>query len=399
VARAAAGPDGTVDPFGISIHPGSVFPFAASLSVALQVLVLPVIGALADRSHRKRLLLGFTAAGGALATTALFFVTAAAGNYLMGALLFIVANLFFGSSIVVYNSFLPEISSPEERDRVSSRGWALGYLGGGLLLLINMLMYAKATESNADIGFTVRTILASAGIWWALFTLIPMRLLPATAARSAEPLRLGLAFRQLVDTLLHARSYPQTLLFLVAYLTYNDAVQTVITMSSQFGQEELGLGIDVLMSAILLVQFVAIGGALVFERVAAWTTTKHAIMIAIVGWVAVLVMAYAAVRGTTDFYFMAAAIAIVLGGIQALSRSLFSQMIPVGREAEYFSLYEISDKGPSWIGPMVFGWTLTLTGSYRLAVLSLIVFLVIGFALLSAVNVERARREAGALKS
>jgi UMF1 family MFS transporter len=226
-----------------------------------------------------------------------------------------------------------------------------------------------------------------------------MRLLPATAARSAEPLRLGLAFRQLVDTLLHARSYPQTLLFLVAYLTYNDAVQTVITMSSQFGQEELGLGIDVLMSAILLVQFVAIGGALVFERVAAWTTTKHAIMIAIVGWVAVLVMAYAAVRGTTDFYFMAAAIAIVLGGIQALSRSLFSQMIPVGREAEYFSLYEISDKGTSWIGPMVFGWTLTLTGSYRLAVLSLIVFLVIGFALLSAVNVERARREAGALKS
>lgn len=399
VARAAAGPDGTVDPFGVPIHPGSVFPFAASLSVVLQVLLLPVIGALADRSHRKRTLLGATAAGGALATTALFFVTGAAGNYATGAVLFIIANLFFGSSIVVYNSFLPEISTVDERDAVSSRGWALGYLGGGLLLLINMLMYSSAVEAGSDLGVTVRTILASAGIWWALFTLIPMRLLPKAPARTTEPLRLGLAFRQLLDTLKHARAYPQTLLFLVAYLTYNDAVQTVITMSSQFGQEELGLGIDVLMSAILLVQFVAIGGALVFERVASWTSTKRAIQIAIVGWIVVLVMAYAAVRGSTDFYVMAAAIAIVLGGIQALSRSLFSQMIPTGREAEYFSLYEISDKGTSWIGPMVFGWTLTLTGSYRLAVLSLIIFLVIGLVLLSRVNVERAKQEAGALSS
>lgn len=397
VARASAGADGYVHPFGVALHPGSVFPFAASLAVALQVFVLPVIGALADRSHRKRFLLGATAGGGALATTMLFFVTADAGNYLLGALLFITANLFFGSSIVIYNSFLPDIATVEERDAVSSRGWALGYLGGGLLLLINMLMYASASDSGENVGLTVRTILASAGIWWALFTLVPLRLLPATPPRTAEPIRLRAAFRQLWDTLRHARTYPQTFLFLMAYLTYNDAVQTVITMSSQFGQEELGLGLDVLMSAILLVQFVAIGGSLLFERIARWTSTKRAIEIAIVGWITILVMAYVAVQGSTGFYIMAAAIAIVLGGIQALSRSLFSQIIPVGREAEYFSLYEISDKGTSWIGPMVFGWTLTLTGSYRLAVLSLISFLVIGFVLLTRVNVERARLEAGAL--
>jgi UMF1 family MFS transporter len=361
------------------------------------VFVLPVIGALADRSHRKRFLLGATAGGGALATTMLFFVTADAGNYLLGALLFITANLFFGSSIVIYNSFLPDVATVEERDAVSSRGWALGYLGGGLLLLINMLMYASASESGQNVGLTVRTILASAGIWWALFTLVPLRLLPSAPPRTAEPMRMRAAFRQLWDTLRHARTYPQTFLFLMAYLTYNDAVQTVITMSSQFGQEELGLGLDVLMSAILLVQFVAIGGSLLFERIARWTSTKRAIEIAIVGWITILVMAYVAVQGSTGFYIMAAAIAIVLGGIQALSRSLFSQIIPLGREAEYFSLYEISDKGTSWIGPMVFGWTLTLTGSYRLAVLSLIIFLVIGFVLLTRVNVERARLEAGAL--
>jgi UMF1 family MFS transporter len=375
VARASAGADGYVHPFG----------------------VLPVIGALADRSHRKRFLLGATAGGGALATTMLFFVTADAGNYLLGALLFITANLFFGSSIVIYNSFLPDVATVEERDAVSSRGWALGYLGGGLLLLINMLMYASASESGQNVGLTVRTILASAGIWWALFTLVPLRLLPSAPPRTAEPMRMRAAFRQLWDTLRHARTYPQTFLFLMAYLTYNDAVQTVITMSSQFGQEELGLGLDVLMSAILLVQFVAIGGSLLFERIARWTSTKRAIEIAIVGWITILVMAYVAVQGSTGFYIMAAAIAIVLGGIQALSRSLFSQIIPLGREAEYFSLYEISDKGTSWIGPMVFGWTLTLTGSYRLAVLSLIIFLVIGFVLLTRVNVERARLEAGAL--
>ena len=397
VARASAGADGYVHPFGLALHPGSVFPFAASLAVALQVLVLPVIGAIADRSHRKRFLLGATACGGALATTLLFFVTADAGNYLLGSLLFITANLFFGSSIVIYNSFLPDIATVEERDSVSSRGWALGYLGGGLLLLINMLMYASASDSGEDVGLTVRTILASAGIWWALFTLVPLRLLPSAPPRTAEPLRMRAAFRQLWDTLRHARTYPQTFLFLMAYLTYNDAVQTVITMSSQFGQEELGLGLDVLMSAILLVQFVAIGGSLLFERIARWTTTKRAIEIAIVGWITILIMAYVAVQGSTGFYVMAAAIAIVLGGIQALSRSLFSQIIPAGREAEYFSLYEISDKGTSWIGPMVFGWTLTLTGSYRLAVLSLISFLIIGFVLLTRVNVERARQEAGAL--
>ena len=399
VARVAAGPDGYVHPFGVAIHPGSVFPFATSLAVALQVFILPIVGALADRSHRKRFLLGLTAGGGALATTLLFFLTTEAGNYLYGSLLFIAANLFFGSSIVIYNSFLPDLAAVHERDKVSSRGWALGYLGGGLLLLINMLMYSTATKAGDDVGITIRTILASAGIWWALFTLIPLRLLPTSPPRTVQPLRIGAAFLQLWDTLRHARTYPQTFLFLMAYLTYNDAVQTVITMASQFGKEELGLGMDVLMQAILLVQFVAIGGALLFERVAAWTSTKRAIQISILGWIAVLIAAYAAVKGSTDFYLMAAAIAIVLGGIQALSRSLFSQIIPAGREAEYFSLYEISDKGTSWIGPLVFGWTLTLTGSYRLAVLSLIIFLVIGLILLTRVNVERARREAGALET
>lgn len=394
VARAAADSDGLIRPFGMAMHPGSIFPFAASVAVGLQVFVLPIIGALTDRSHRKRMMLGLTAFGGAISTTLLYFLTTSAGNYLFGTALFIIANLFFGASVVVYNSFLPDLAAPSDRDKVSSRGWALGYLGGGLLLLVNMLMYAKATEVGGDVGPVVRAILASAGIWWAMFTIVPMVLLRSSMPTSEGPLRMREAFRQLWRTLKHARGYPQTFLFLLAYLVYNDAVQTVITMASQFGQEELHLELDTLMSTILMVQFVAIGGSLLFERVAAWTSTKRAIQIALVGWSMILVLAYGVISTSTHFYILGAIIAIVLGGTQALSRSLFSQMIPVGREAEYFSLYEISDKGTSWIGPLVFGWALTMTGSYRVAILSLIVFFILGFALLWRVNVDRAIQEA-----
>ena len=185
-----------------------------------------------------------------------------------------------------------------------------------------------------------------------------------------------------------------TLLFFVAYLLYNDTIQTVIAMASVYGQEELGLGLDVLSKAILIVQFVAVGGSLLFEQLAGRIGTKPAIVIGLVGWAGVLIAAYVAVTTEMHFYALAVVIALVMGGTQALSRSLFSVMIPPGKEAEYFSLYEISDKGTSWLGPLLFGVALTMTNSYRLALLSLIVFLIAGLILLLRVNVPRAMQEA-----
>jgi UMF1 family MFS transporter len=188
--------------------------------------------------------------------------------------------------------------------------------------------------------------------------------------------------------------YPQTLTFLVAYLLYNDAVQTVIVMAAPYGQEELHLDQSVLITAILLVQFVGIIGAMLFERIARMFGAKRALVIAVTLWTVVCVITYAAIHTEREFFILAVLIALVMGGTQALSRSLFSLFIPAGKEAEYFSVYEISDKGTSWLGPLVFGLALDLTNSYRVAILSLIVFFVLGLVLLLRVNVQRAIADA-----
>ncbi|NQW30725.1 MAG: MFS transporter [Ignavibacteria bacterium] len=394
VAKTAADASGMIHPFGLTIHPGSWFSFVVSASVIMQVFILPMIGAITDSWSNKKALISATAFTGAIATTFMYMISVSAGNYMLGGLLFVIANLAFGASIVVFNSFLPMLANAADRDKVSSRGWALGYLGGGLLLAVHLMYFSSVESEGGSVELAIRTILASVGIWWGLFTLVPLLLMKFPRAKNSEPPALKQSFGQLYHTFKTLRYYPQTLLFFVAYLMYNETVQTVITMSAQFGQEEIGLGMDVLMQAILIVQFVGIIGSLMFERIASLVGTKQAIIIALFGWVGVLVAGYALVTTATHFYILASVIAIVLGGTQALSRSLFSTMIPVGKEAEYFSLYEISDKGTSWLGPLFFGLALTLTGSYRIAVFSLIIFLLVGMVLLMRVNVKKAVMEA-----
>ena len=190
------------------------------------------------------------------------------------------------------------------------------------------------------------------------------------------------------------RRYPQTLTFLVAYLIYNDAVQAVITLSGQFGSDELKIPMGTLTLAILMVQFLAFAGALLFNVISNRIGAKQAIMVSLFIWSGVILAIYVTVRSTLEFFIMAAVVAVVLGGTQALSRSLFSQMIPDGREGEYFSLYEISDKGTSWMAPLIFGLALQFTGSYRTAILSLLTFFILGLIILSRVDVGRAAREA-----
>ncbi len=397
VAENAAGADLNVHPLGIPVRAGSFFPYVLSLSVALQVLVLPVVGAIADRGRRKKLLLGVFAYIGAFATMGLYFVRGE--RYLLGGGLFIVANLAFGAALVVYNAFLPALALPDERDQVSSRGWAMGYLGGGLLLAANLGLYSLRDQLGVPEGTAVRVSLLSAGLWWALFTLVPLRHL--TDRGPQQPTtdgRAGLAggFRQLRTTFSEARRYPRTLLFLGAYLLYNDGIQSVIALSATFGDKELGLGTTTLIVAILVVQIVAFGGALLLGRLAAAYGAKRVILASLVVWALVVSVAYVLpAERPVEFFALATGIGLVLGGTQALSRSLFSQLIPAGREAEYFGLYEVSERGTSWLGPALFGVALQVTGSYRVAILSLIVFFVAGFALLARVDVRRAIIEAG----
>lgn len=396
LAKAAAGADGRIHPLGLSIEPRALWSYLIALSVILQVLCLPLVGAVADYGKRKREMLGLLALVGVIATACMFFMHGE--HYLWGAGLFLVANLMFGASIVIYNAFLPEISTPEERDTVSSTGWGFGYLGGGVLLALNLYLYSNAAAFGLSEGMAVRISLCSAGIWWGLFTIPAYLGLRNHATARALPEGdnyLSIGLKQVGSLLRDLRSYPQALLFLVAFLLYNDGIQTVIALSSQFGADQLGMSMGSLTKAILMVQFVAFFGATGFNFLAKWIGAKASVGVALVIWTGTLIYIWLAVKSEQEFFILAFVIAIVMGGSQALSRSLYSQLIPKGREAEYFSLYEISDKGTSWISPLVFGLALEMTGNYRLAILSLILFFVGGMLVLARVDIRKGIADAG----
>jgi UMF1 family MFS transporter len=398
IAEDAADAGGRIHPLGISVPPGSFFGYVVSVSVVLQVFVLPVTGAIADRVARKRRLLAGLAFLGSLCTLAMFFV--AGQRYLLGAGLFVIANLAFGASIVVYNSWLPDLASPDERDKVSSRGWAFGYLGGALLLALNLALFIGHDSLGVSEGDAVRICLASAGIWWGGFTVLTVTLLRDRPPHAVVADRRGGtvrgSFRQLGATLRDLRRYPLTLWFLGAYLLFNDGVQTVINVSAQYGKEELRLSQTTLVSTILLVQLVAFLGAVALGRIAQAVGAKRTVLGALVVWTFVLVAAYFVQAGAAlQFYLLATVIGIVLGGTQALTRSLFSQLIPPGREAEYFGFYEISDRGTSWLGPFLFALTFQLTDSYRYAIFSLVFFFVVGGLLFLRLPMRRAIEQAG----
>ncbi|MER5494752.1 MFS transporter [Streptomyces sp. NPDC002490] len=395
VAETAADAQGYVHPLGIPVRAGSYFAYSVSLSVIVAILFMPLAAATADRTGRRKPLLALAAYLGAAATTGMFFLSG--DRYLLGGLLLIVANASLAVSTVLYNAFLPSIARPEERDAISSRGWAFGYTSGALVLLANLALYLRHEDLGVSEGTAVRICLASAGLWWGAFTVIPLRRLRDRRAPAAEAgTAVGGGWRQLVATVRDMRRRPLTLAFLLAYLVYNDGVQTVISQASVYGSEELGLDQSTLIVAVLLVQVLAVAGALGMGRLARSHGAKRTILASLVVWTLILGAGYFLPAGAPVFFFLlAAGIGLVLGGTQALSRSLFSHLVPPGKEAEYFSAYELSDRGMSWLGPLIFGLTYQLTGSYRDAILSLVAFFAIGFVLLARVPVRRAVLDAG----
>jgi UMF1 family MFS transporter len=399
IAERAVGEQGSVHVLGIPIASGSLFAYTVSLSVLLQVFVLPVVGAIADRSAHKRELLALFAYIGSGATIAMVFLSGT--RWQLGVCLFLVANVALGASSVVYNSFLPQIAGPDERDKVSSLGWAIGYIGGGLLLLVNLVALTANGDDQA-LGMTKATIarysIVSAGVWWAACTTLPRRRLrnrPAVAGEATGSV-LTDGFRQLGRTLRHMRAFPLTLGFLAAYLIYNDGIQTVITMAAIYADKQLHLSQSVQVQTILLVQFMAFGGALLLGRLARRYGSRNTVLASLVVWTLTLGLAYQLPVGEpVPFMVLGLLIGIVLGGSQALSRSIFSQLIPHGMEAEYFGIYEVAQDGTTWLGPLLFGLSYQLTHSYRFAIVSLLVFFVVGFVALALVPLRRAIVAAG----
>ncbi|GAA2991094.1 MULTISPECIES: MFS transporter [Streptomyces] len=394
VAKAAADADGYVHPLGIPVRAGSLFAYSVSVSIVVAVLVMPLAGAVADRTGRKKPLLAAAAYIGASATAGMFFLDG--GRYLLGAFLLIVANASVSVSMVLYNAYLPQISTSEERDAVSSRGWAFGYTSGALVLVLNLVLYTGHDSFGLSEPDAVRVCLASAGVWWGVFTVVPLRRLRDRRVAPTGEGAVGSGRRQLLATLRDMRRHPVTLAFLLAYLVYNDGIQTVISQASVYGSEELGLDQTTLITAVLLVQVLAVAGALGMGRLAQVHGAKRTVLASLVVWTLILAGAFVMpADAPVFFYTLAAAIGLVLGGSQALSRSLFSHLVPNGKEAEYFSAYEMSDRGLSWLGPLVFGLGYQLTGSYRDAILSLVIFFALGAVLLARVPVRAGVAAAG----
>ena len=383
----------------------SLFLYCGSISVLFQVFFLPILGAIADYSHLRKRMMQLFATLGAVATLALIFLVQE--TYLLGGLLFIIANLAFGAAVVFYNAYLPDIASEDKRDSVSSAGFALGYAGGGLLLLLNLVLVSLMK----DTALAVRICLASAGLWWLLFAQVTFTTLrPRHAAKPLPPGEnyLTVGFKQLASTFREVNKFPETVRYLIAYLFFNDGIQTVIFIAAVFAAEELGMDATNRILVILMIQAVAFFGAYLYGWRAGKIGTVRALITSLIIWCVVVVYAYAGMKSTAivpglniaqrerEFWLLAFVVALILGGSQALSRSIFSQMIPKGREAEFFSFYEISERGTSWMGPFLFARVNDITRSFRTGILSLIVLFVVGLGILVTVNVPRAIKEAQA---
>jgi UMF1 family MFS transporter len=404
LAQKAVGENGTVMTFGPlgAVTAKSLSTFAVSASVFLQIFILPILGALGDYSDMKKRLMQVFCYMGVAATCALFFLQE--GWHLFGALMFILANVSYGASIVFYNAYLPDITTEDRRDKVSSQGFAWGYMGGGVLLALNLILVQGASYFGISKLMAVRLSLLSAGVWWGGFALFTFALLKKRPApRKLPPNRsyFTIGFTEIASTFRELLRLRHTLRYLVGYLTYNDGIQTVIGAAGVFLGQELfrARGMETppsfLLSIFLMVQFVAFFGALLFERIARLLGTKRAILISLVIWAGIVIYAYYVLSTVREAWIMAGLIAIVLGGSQALSRSLFSRMIPQGREASFFGIYEVSERGTSWIGPLVFSIVVARTGSYRQAILSLIFFFIAGLLILFFTDTNRAVHEAG----
>jgi len=378
----------------LPISPGSAVFYVVTIATVLSFLAMPVVGALADRSDSKRRWLAGYAWVGSASAAALFLVTGT--NWLLGAVLMIIGNICLIASLTVYAAILVDIAEPDERDHVSTRGWAFGYVGG-LVLLVVSLVLLTVKPFGLETSGVVRLCFLLAGAWWAVFTVIPyLGIKDRPSIEKREAVTFAGSFSQLKDTFNHARDYPQTLKFLLAFLFFNDGVQTVIAAAAVYGQFELGMKQTYIFVAVILVQIFGIIGAIAMGRLAATRGAFRVILMALVVWILLVIAGYFVPAGSvTIFLALAAGIGLVVAGTQALSRSLFSQLIPRGREAEYFSLYQACERGTSWLGTLVFGIVHQVTGSYRWAIVALLIFFVIGGLLLRRVDIARGIREAG----
>ena len=370
----------------------SLWGYSISLSMIILAIAAPLLGALADRNGwHKRLMISFWLTG-CIATALL--ATTGGDNYWPTILLFVVGNLAFAGANIFYNAYLPFLATADQADRLSARGFSYGYIGGGLLLTLVFFIILKYDF----FGFTDRSAATRFGflltaVWWFIFALPTFIYLPKTEKQTAIAYQFNLStYFNRFKQLLH---YRDLTLFLLAFLCYNDGIQTIISVSAIYAREELQLGQGTIIGCFLMIQFLAMPGALFFARLGEKIGTARAIFISLIIFLLVCLFAYR-MNSAYEFWLLGGVIAIILGGSQALSRSLFSSMVPKQRSAEFFGFFAISSRFAAIFGPLLFALITDISGNSRNAILGLGVFFIIGGILLLLVNVQRGRKLATA---
>jgi UMF1 family MFS transporter len=374
----------------------SRFAWATTIAIVIVALVAPLLGAIADYAAMKKKMLAVFLWIGALSTIAMYWV--GPGEWRFGLALFILANIGVAASIVFYDSLLPHLVSGDQVDRVSSAGYAMGYLGGGVLLAINLLMIQQPGRFGIpDAGTAVRLSLASVGVWWLLFSIPLFRKVPEPARRiEADEPRSGAlfatGFKRLIETFKELRRYKQAFLLLIAFLVYNDGIQTIIRMATTFGSE-INIDQNAMITALLITQFIGVPFAFLFGMLAGRIGAKIAVFAGLMVYAFIILLAYF-MSTAAHFYALALMVGMVQGGTQALSRSMFASMIPRHKSSEFFAFFGVFERYAGILGPLLFATMVDATGHSRNAILAVLGFFVIGGGLLVFVDVEAGRRAA-----
>ncbi|HEX7065033.1 MAG TPA: MFS transporter [Bacillales bacterium] len=368
--------------------------YSQSIAVILVAVMAPILGAMADYTGSKKKFLGFFAGIGIMASMLLALV--GEGDYLLASLLFILGAVGYSSANVFYDGFLPEIVDKNRIDSVSAYGYAFGYIGGGILLLINLIMIMKYSW----FGFPDKTIgtqftFVTVGIWWFLFTIPLLRNVnerKIVRAETGEKNYFKISFTRLSTTFKEINQYKQLLKFLIAYWLFNDGIGTIIKMATIYGRD-IGIGTTDLIAALVITQFVGIPCTFLFGWLTKRMTAKRALMLALWIYVGIVILGYF-MTTALHFYILAVLVGFVQGGAHALSRSIFGKMVPENKNAEFFGFYGISAKFSAVLGPFVFALVGQLTGSSRLGIISVIIFFLAGIFLLRKVDIEQGELEA-----
>lgn len=374
------------------------FGLITTAGMAIVAVAAPILGAYGDQTARRKQLLVACAAVGILSTFAL--VTITEGGWRWAALLFVVGNIGVSGSLVFYDSMLPSVAAPEETDRVSSAGYALGYLGGGLLLVLNLAWVLQPQWFGlSGTVAAIKLSFVSVGIWWLLFLIPLLRRVPEPPRLAADDDVRGAAaiaasFRRLARTFAEIRQYRQAFLALLAMLVYQDGIQTIIRFAGIYGAE-VGVGQSAQIAAFAMVQLLGVPFAFLFGSLGGRLGTQRAIFVALGIYTVAAVLGYF-MQNATHFFVIAGLVATVQGGAQALSRSLFARLIPPAKTSEYFGFYAVVERFATILGPLVFTLSSALTGSSRSAVAGMILFFVAGGWLLSRVDVAAGERAARA---